>query len=86
MKKRTTQALIISIITFMIFYILIRFVLGNDLDLENILAMLIYSLIVGLIGFAMNHFNLKIAYTLFLVGHFFGLGFMGYAYMSDVSG
>ncbi len=84
--KRLRQSIVISLITFVAFFTSIGLLLKAELFWENILAMVIYSLLIGLLFYGFAYFKLKITYTLFLLGHFLGLVMMGYAYWSEVSG
>lgn len=85
-KNIIIQSVIISVVTFISFYFMIAVLLDNELIADNILAMSIYSLLVGLVAFVMTYYKLRIAFYLFVLGHFIGMGFMAYAYLSDVSG
>ena len=85
-KKLIFQSLVISIVTFTAFYVAIGLFLKNQLYMENIIAMIIFSTIIGLTAFGLGYFKLRIAFYLFVIGHFLGLILMANAYLSDVSG
>lgn len=78
--------LIITILSFVLLYIGIRFVLGNELIFRNLTAFLGFSVVSGLIASMLIFFRFKVTFVLFGIGLIVGFFDMYRAFVSDLSG
>jgi len=75
-----------SIVTFASFYIGVAVILGNDVLLENIIAFIVFSLLVGLIAIGFIFLKRKIGFVIFSVFYVFSFAFMLYTFATDMTG
>lgn len=75
-----------SIVTFASFYIGVAVLLGNDVLLENIIAFVVFSLLVGLIAIGLLFLKRMIGFTIFSISFVFSFGYMLYTFATDMTG
>ncbi len=78
--------LLIFIISFLMLFIGIRIVLGNELIVRNLLAFMGLSLLTGVIASSLVYFRFKLSFIFFVAGLFIGFFEMYRAFLSDMSG
>lgn len=69
-KKHWTVGLIVTVVTFILFFVGVKFVLVSNVDLKNIVFYFAFSVVLGLISGALVFWKFKIASW----GLFMGLG------------
>lgn len=74
------------LISFILLFIGVRFILGNEVILKNIMAFTIFSLLVGILTSLLIFFKLKIAYLCFWAGLALGFFIMYRTFLGDSSG
>lgn len=77
---------IVAIINFVLFIISIKYILDYTLELKNIIAYVIFSILIGLIAFALYLLKPKIAFSIFVTGLLAGFIFMFETYSKDMDG
>lgn len=75
-----------SIVTFASFYIGVAIILENDVLLENVIAFVVFSLLVGLIAVGFLFLKRKIGFTIFTIFFVFSFGYMLYTFATDMTG
>ena len=80
------SGLIIAVINFLLLIIGVRLLLSNDLLLQNIIAYVILSLILGGITAALLYFNLKMAVIIFQAGMIIGFFNLYAMFIKDSGG
>ena len=72
-KQYWTVGLILTILSFILFFVGVKFVLGNDVNLKNIIAYGGFSILVGVISAILVFFRFQIAFLGFIFGLVIGL-------------
>ncbi|WP_072906571.1 hypothetical protein [Anaerobranca californiensis] len=70
--KKLMLPLGVGVVSFGLLFIAVKFVLENEITGQNLVAYFGFSIIVALIVFLLNYFNLKIALVTTLLGFAFG--------------
>lgn len=81
-----TIGLSIFFISFLMLFIGIKIILGNELIVRNLLAFMGLSLLTGVIASALVYFRFKLSFIFFIAGLFIGFFEMYRAFLSDMSG
>ncbi len=76
----------VALISFILLFIGVRFILKNNLLIQNIMAYLILSIILGGITAAFIYFRLIIAVIIFLAGIIIGFLNLYVMFLKDLSG
>ena len=88
--KLTKQSLIIalafSILTFILFYLGVSSILKQDITSQNLLAYLVFSLLVGLIVGVLRSLKHRYGFYIFIVAYLLGMGSMMYSFSLELSG
>ncbi|MDF2653939.1 MAG: hypothetical protein K0R19_413 [Bacillota bacterium] len=85
-RNRTLSLIAVSILSFLLLYIGVRFTLDHRISLNNILAYAGFSLLVGVISSMLYLFRPKISFGFFLAGLLVGFISMYRAFLADQSG
>lgn len=75
-----------AFLSFILLFIGIKFVLGNEIVKKNIIAFAGFSTLVGIITLFLVLFKLKIVYTSFITGLIVGFLLMYRTFLQDMSG
>lgn len=78
--------LVTMIATFILLFIGVKVVLGNEVFIENIIAYTIFSVLVGIVAACLVFFKLKLAFVSFILGLIVGFFEMYRAFLKDMSG
>lgn len=78
--------ILVTILSFMLIFIGVKFILGNPLTSQNILAFLGFSLILGLVSTVLYFIKLKVAYVVFNIGILVGYFQMYRLFLQDMNG
>lgn len=88
--KITKKALIIasafSVLTFLLFYLGISAILKQDITSQNLLAYLVFSLLVGLIVGVLTSLKHRYGFYIFTAAYLLGMGSMMYSFSLDLTG
>lgn len=76
----------IAAFSFIMFFIGIKVVLGNEINFNNIVALLGFSLLMGIITLLLLYFKLKISFLSFIAGLVFGFIVMYLNFLNNLSG
>ena len=76
----------ITIISFILFFIGVKVVLGNQVTIKNIIAYMVFSLLVGALASSLIFFKLKIGFVAFVTGLVIGFFQMYRAFLNGMSG
>ena len=76
----------ITIISFIIFFIGVKVVLGNQVTIKNLIAYMVFSLLVGALASSLIFFKLKIGFVAFVTGLVIGFFQMYRAFLNGLSG
>lgn len=77
---------IFAVLTFLLFYYGVAFVLKQDIILKNIIGFLVFSLVVGLISGIFASLGRKYGLIIFILGYALGFGSMFVSFYSELSG
>ncbi len=86
LKYGIFSGLSVAFFSFLFLVIGVRFILSNDLVIQNIIAFLILSIILGGISAIFIYYRLKIAAVVFLAGILIGFVNLYTMFMKDLSG
>lgn len=85
-KRLLIRLLLVAIITYILLFAGVRFVLDHPVTARNILAYIGFSVMLGLISAALSLMKPRIAYSVFNLGILIGFIAMYRAFFSDLSG
>lgn len=85
-RKLLINLILVALFSYVILFTGIRFVLDNQVSLQNILAYLGFSMMLGLVSSALFLMKPKAAYIIFLMGIVVGYIAMYRAFLSNLSG
>ncbi len=77
---------IIGILSFVLLFIGVKFVLGNEVNFNNMIAYLIFSLLAGGLASLLVFFRLKIAFLIYNIGLLIGYFEMYRAFLNGMGG
>lgn len=75
-----------SVLSFVLLFIGVSQVLGNTIELPNIIAYLVFSLLVGIVIGSLGYFNLKFAFIFTVLGFIVGFFEMYRAFIAGMTG
>ena len=75
-----------GLVTFMLLITGVRNVLGNELEIKNIIAFAIFGLIIGVACAALLFYKLRIAFPIFLVALVLGFFELFRSFLTDMNG
>lgn len=78
--------LLFSVVTFILFYVSVGFVLKQEITLQNYIAYFVFSLLVGLIVMTFAKMKHNLGLIIFSVFYVLAFAMMIYSFMSDLSG
>lgn len=76
----------VAILSFMFIFIGVRGFLGNEININNIFAFMVFSIVVGIIAFVLVYFTCKIAFICLIIGLILGYFEMYRAFLSPMTG
>lgn len=76
----------IATFSFVMFFIGIKVVLENEVNINNIAALLGFSILVGIIAFFQLYFRFKISFLFFIAGLVFGFIIMYLNFLNTMTG
>lgn len=76
----------IAAFSFIMFFIGIKVILGNEININNFVSMLGFSVLTGIIVLFLIYFNLRISFLSFITGLVFGFIIMYLNFMNEMSG
>ena len=76
----------VTIITFIMFFLGVKVILGNQVIIKNIIAYMVFSLLVGAVASFLIFFKLKMAFLAFITGLVIGFFQMYRAFLNGLSG
>ncbi|MEG0774274.1 hypothetical protein [Clostridium sp.] len=85
-KQCWLVGLTVAIASFIMFFIGVKVVLGNEITFKNITAYIIFSSLVGIVASILTFFTLKIASITFILGLIIGFFQMYISFLKDMSG
>ncbi len=86
-KKNYLKAgFIVSFLSFILLFVGIKFILGNEIVTKNIIAFASFSILAGIITLLLMLFEFKIVYTSFIIGLVVGFLLMYRAFLQDIPG
>lgn len=85
-KQYWIIGLIIAILTFILLYVGIGVVAANAISIENVLAYIVFSLIIGIVASVLIYFRFKLTFMAYISGLFIGFFSMYRAFLYDMSG
>lgn len=86
-KKNYLKAgFIVAFLSFILLFVGIKFILGNDIVTKNIIAFASFSILAGITTSLLRSFEFKIIYTSFIIGLTVGFLLMYRAFLQDIPG
>ncbi len=86
-KKNYLKAgFIVAFLSFILLFVGIKFILGNEIVTKNIIAFASFSILAGIITLLLMLFEFKIVYTSFIIGLVVGFLLMYRAFLQDIPG
>jgi hypothetical protein len=85
-KKALFHLALIALPSFLIFFIGIKFVLGNTVTVQNVLAYIGFSILLGFVSTAFYSFRMKLACYIFDAGILAGFIGMYLSFSKDMDG
>lgn len=76
----------VAIASFIIFFVGVKAVLGNEVTIKNIMAFIGFSVVVGIVAAGLVFFNFKITFVALMSGVILGFFEMYKAFLNDKSG
>lgn len=76
----------IAFFSFIMFFIGVKVILGNEININNIVSILGFSVLTGIIALFLIYFNLRISFVAFIAGLVFGFIVMYLNFMNEMSG
>ncbi|SET19757.1 hypothetical protein [Anaerobranca gottschalkii] len=86
MGKKWLLPLVVALLSFVLLFTAVKFVLQREITLQNLIAYLVFSIIVGFIIFLLNRFHLKIALVTTILGLTFGFIEMFRSFIKGMGG
>lgn len=75
-----------TLVTFLLFYFGVAYALDQELLLENILAFVVFSVLVGLIASVFAYIKHNLGLIIFSLGYVVAFGSMIYTFLSEMTG
>jgi hypothetical protein len=85
-KQYWVVGLITAVLSFVALYVGIRVVSANAIAAQNIMAHIIFSVLLGIIAGVLVFFRLKISFLTYIAGVLLGFIFMYKAFLYDMTG
>jgi hypothetical protein len=85
-KNSLLIGMVISVLTFLLLFIGVKFILTNEITIQNYVAYIILSVIVGVLSGIFYYFNLRIPLITFIVGVLLGFFNMYTIFINDFDG
>ncbi|MDF3001792.1 MAG: hypothetical protein K0Q48_1911 [Bacillota bacterium] len=85
-RNRILSSSLVSVVSFILLYAGVRFLLDDQISFNNILAYAGFSLLIGVIASMLYLFRPKISLSIFLAGLLAGFVSMYRAFLADQSG
>lgn len=85
-KNSLIIGIVISFLTFILLFIGVRFILTNEITVQNYVAYTILSIIVGVLSGIFYYFNLRISLITFILGILLGFFNMYTIFINDFGG
>ncbi|QOX62703.1 hypothetical protein FRZ06_04745 [Anoxybacterium hadale] len=85
-RNRVLSSSLVSVVSFILLYAGVRFVLDHQISFNNILAYAGFSLLIGVIASMLYLFRPKLSLSIFLAGLLVGFVSMYRAFLADGSG
>jgi len=76
----------IATFSFIMFFIGIKVVLGNEVNINNIASLLGFSILVGIVAILLLYFKFRISFLFFIAGLVFGFIVMYLNFLNNMSG
>lgn len=76
----------IAAFSFIMFFIGVKVILGNEININNFVSLLGFSVLTGIIVLFLIYFNLRISFLSFITGLVFGFIIMYLNFMNEMSG
>ena len=78
--------LIVAVLSFIMLFVGIRVILDSAVSIENIMAYIVFSALLGIVASALIFFRFKIAFLTLIIGLLSGFFVMYKTFLYDVSG
>lgn len=85
-KKHLAAGLIVAITSFILLFVAVKGVLGNQPDTRNILAYIVFSLINGVVISVLVYLRYRIIYVFFTIGLAIGFIELYRTFLKDMAG
>lgn len=85
-KKALFHLALVALPSFLLFFIGVRFVLGNTVTVQNVLAYIGFSILLGFVSAAFYRFRMKLACYIFDAGILAGFTGMYFSFFKDMNG
>lgn len=76
----------VAIVSLIMVFIGVKVVLGNEINIDNIVVFIGFSILVGIIASSLVYFRFKIAFLFFIIGLVIGLFEMYRNFLNGMSG
>lgn len=85
-KQYWIIGLIIAVLTLILLYVGIGVIAANAISIENVMAYIVFSLIIGIVASILIYVRFKLAFIAYLSGLLIGFFMMYRAFLYDMSG